>query len=318
MDTQVNLGSGVRRGAMALMCLGAAALTGCATNSPAYQNEQTFQSPQSAVSALAGAVKESDAAELEALFGPDGHDVLSSGDPVADAHNREVFAVAMSQGWSLESTSSNTRELIVGNEQWPFPIPIVKDARGWWFNTEAGKLEVLARRIGRNELAAIGAMRTYVAAQREYVGEGHDAKPAGLYAQKIMSDPGLHNGLYWPPEPGSTDPAPLGEFAAQAAKEGYAGANQQGPAPFRGYYYRVLTRQGPAAPGGAKSYLVNGEMTAGFALLAFPVEYRNSGVMTFIVGPDGVVYESDLGPDTPIVAGAITEYNPAGAWRVVQ
>ena len=315
MNPRFSLG---RVAGLSLIGAAALALGACATDLASYDNQLTFQSPQRAAEALASAAESGDVERLEAIFGPDGDEVLSSGDPVADRNNREIFAVAMEQGWSLDRLDGGTRQLIVGNEQWPFPVPLVKDGRGWWFDTEAGVEEVLARRIGRNELAAIGVLRTYVIAQREYASQSHDGRPAGIYAQWIRSDPGRRNGLYWETAGPNDPPSPLGEFAAQAAKEGYGGGDRDGARPYYGYYYRILDRQGPAAPGGAMSYVVNGEMTGGFAMIAAPAAYMNSGVMTFIVGPDGVVYESDLGPDTASVAGAITDFNPDDAWRVVE
>lgn len=309
----------LRRAAATLSALIVGAwLGGCASQSPAYQNQTAFSSPQRAAEALERAAREDDIEALEALFGPDARDVFSSGDPVADRHSREVFSVAMSQKWRLDRVDSSTRELVVGHEEWPFPVPIAKDANGWWFDTEAGREEVLARRIGRNELAAIGVLGTYVVAQLDYAAEPRDGRPAGVYAQKVRSDPGRRNGLYWAASSPDEPRSPLGDFAAQAAKEGYDTSGDGGGArPYYGYTFRILTRQGPDAPGGSKSYVVNGDMTGGFAMIAAPVDYLNSGVMTFIVGPDGVVYEADLGPSTATVAGAISEYNPDDRWSPV-
>jgi hypothetical protein len=290
-------------------------LGGCSTPSPNYQNQRAFSSPNLAVNALALAAKDGDVATLEEIFGPEGREVLSSGDAVADRMNREVFAVALDEGWSLEPLNDNTKELIVGHERWPFPIPIANDSHGWWFDTQAGKQEVLARRIGRNELAAIGVCRTYVVAQREYAAEGRDGKPSGIFAQKVRSDVGKHNGLYWAPTSDQDKPSPLGRFAAQASAEGYSPEHKSESTPYYGYFYRILTRQGPNAPGGAKDYLANSEMTGGFALIAYPATYGNSGIMTFLVGPDGVVYEQDLGQQTLEVANKLKEYNPDPAWR---
>jgi hypothetical protein len=300
--------------ALAACVLGVA---GCAASSPAYRNQRVFGDPTSAVDALAAAAGNGDSAGLEAIFGPEGREVLSSGDPVADRRQREVFVVALSQGWSLVSTGDNAKELVIGHEQWPFPIPLVKDRRGWWFDTAAGKHEVLARRIGRNELAAIGVLRTYGIAQRKYASEGRDGKPAGIYARKVRSEPGKHDGLFWPMTAPGEKPSPLGDLAAEAAAEGYSGESK-GPTPFHGYFYRVLTRQGKDAPGGAKSYVVGGDMKEGFAMVAHPAEYGNSGIMTFQVGPDGTIYESDLGEDTAKAAAAITEYSPDSAWHKVE
>jgi hypothetical protein len=288
-----------------------------AADEPTYQNQRAFDKPETAVTTLADAVKTRDTKTLDEIFGPEGRAVLTSGDPVADKNARQVFTVAFTEQWKLQDIDADKKELIIGDEQWPFPIPLQKDSHGWWFDTAAGKEEVRARRIGRNELATIGVCRRYVNAQREYASEGHDGKPAGLFAQKVHSDEGKHNGLYWVRARGDDDKtSPLGELAARAVKEGYSAAGKDTSAPFYGYFYRILTRQGASAEGGAKDYVVNGDMTGGFALIAYPAEYGNSGIMSFIVGPDGVVYESDLGDDTSTTAAGINEYNPGDGWSV--
>lgn len=302
---------------LCMLCVCGFFLGGCAAESPHYRNQRAFASPASAVNALAAAAKNDDMTALEGIFGAEGREVLSSGDPVSDRRNREVFTIALEEEWSLENVDGKTREIIVGHEQWPFPIPLVKDRRGWWFDTVAGKQEILARRIGRNELAAIGVCRTYVISQREYAREGHDGNPSGMYAQKIRSATGEHDGLYWPTSSPGEKPSPLGELAAQAAAEGYTAEHEEGRTPYLGYFYRILTRQGPDAPGGAKQYIVNGKMTEGFALVAYPAEYGNSGIMTFLVNQDGIVYEADLGPDTWHTAGNMEEYNPDSGWQAV-
>lgn len=272
-----------------------------------------FPTPERAVEALITAAKTADTPALLALFGPDARDFLTSGDPVADRRARDVFVIAAGQGWKLNPTDADHRELIIGDEQWPFPVPLVRQGDAWRFDSDAGRKEVRARRIGRNELAAIGICETYVIAQKQYAADPHDGIPAGPYAQKVPSTPGRHDGLFWPTEPGEKH-SPLGDLAAKAAAEGYTAANpsdaNQGPRPLRGYLFRILTQQGPAAPGGAKNYIVDGKMTAGFALIAYPVQYGNSGITTFIVNQDGIVQEADLGPDTPKLAPAITTYNP--------
>ncbi len=296
----------------------AATLSGCASQPSFDQGQAIFQSPERAAQALATAARTDDVLRLREIFGPHGEEVLASGDRVADGNSREVFAVAMEQGWTIDRVDSATRELIVGHEAWPFPIPLVRDSRGWRFDTEAGKFEILARRIGRNELAAIGVLRTYVLAQEEYARVGHDGSVPGIFAQQVRSDPGRHNGLYWPVVSPTDQPSPLGEFAAEAAKEGYTGDAEAGSRPYHGYYYRILKGQGSSAPGGALNYIVDGEMTEGFAMIAYPAEYMNSGVMTFIVGPDGVVYEADLGQDTLTIASTISTYDPDTSWRVVE
>jgi len=307
----------IGRVAAAVVAGAALCLAGCASKSPKHNGQTVFEKPEAAVTALTEAINAGDKPKIEALFGPDVRDIVSSGDPVADRHNREVLAAAFGQKWSLNRLNTNTREVVVGNEDWPFPIPLIKDARGWWFDTASGKDEVLARRIGRNELAAIGALRTYVLAQREYASVGRDGKPSGIYAQKLRSDPGMRNGLYWPSNSPDEPRSPLGDFAASARAEGYGGQTNA-PAPYRGYHFRILTKQGAKAPGGAKDYIVNGEMTGGFAMVAYPADYLNSGIMTFLVGPDGVVYESDLGEQTAQIAGAMDAYNLEGGWDIAE
>lgn len=289
---------------------------GCSTASPDYENQRAFDAPEEAVAALENALKQRDRDALHAIFGDNSENVLSSGDPAADRMHGEVIALALSESWSLEELDDDQRELIIGNENWPFPVLIVRDSHGWWFNTAEGEDEILARRIGRNELAAIGVCRTYVQAQREYSAESRDNKPAGLYAQKIRSEPGRHDGLYWPDSSVEERPSPLGQFAADAAAEGYTKSTTSERTPYYGYYYRILTKQGAAAPGGSLDYIINGEMSGGFALIAWPATYGNSGIMTFLVNQDGVVYQRDLGDDTAALAAAIDSYNPDANWRV--
>ena len=231
--------------------------------------------------------------------------------------NRQVFAVAFREQWHLEDATANQKTLVVGNEDWPFPVPLVKGADGWRFDTAAGKEEVLARRIGRNELQAIATSRAYVTAQQRYAQQGHDGKPAGVHATKLKSDPGKENGLYWPTARGQKL-SPLGDLVAQAAEEGRPlGADRPQPTGFHGYYFKILTGQGAAASGGAKSYIVKGEMSGGFALVAWPAQYDATGVMTFIVNQDGTVRQRDLGPQTDAIARKMTVYNPDASWQQV-
>jgi hypothetical protein len=212
----------------------------------------------------------------------------------------------------LESDSSAT--LYVGAENWPMPIPVVKNSSGaWYFDTEAGAKEILYRRVGRNENDAIEILHTFVDAQREYGSESHDGDATKHYALRFVSDDGKQNGLYWKTSDNET-PSPIGPLIVTATSEGYA-MKQGHSEPFHGYYYRILTKQGSAAKGGAKDYLTSGQLTRGFAFVAYPAEYRNSGVMTFIVNQDGIVYEKDLGQDTDKLAAAISEYNPDKTWR---
>ena len=278
------------------------------------ERPRTFATPDEAVKALLAAAQSANLDQLLAIFGADGSELASMSDPVTARANLQVFAVAAREQLRLEDDGPNRKVLVVGGEEWPFPVPIVKAADGWRFDTAAGKEEVLARRIGRNELAVIDTCRAYVSAQKRYASEGHDGKPAGAYAMVFASDPGRHNGLYWPAVRGQKL-SPLGEMVAQAAEEHRANNNGGNRSAFQGYYFRILTSQGPAAPNGAKNYIVNGVMSGGFALVAWPAEYGVSGVMTFIVGPDGVVFEKDLGKDTNAVAEKMSAFNPDKSWN---
>jgi Protein of unknown function (DUF2950) len=280
--------------------------------------QRTFATPEDAVRALIEAAKPGKMDDLLAIFGAESQALIASSDEATTRQNREIFTVAAAEGWRLTDQNANRKVLVIGNEGWPFPVPIVKSANRWRFDTAAGKEEVLVRRIGRNELAAIGICRTYVAAQQQYAQQGHDGRPSGLFATTFTSDSGKQNGLYWPNarhEPRS----PLGDLVAQAAQEGrQIGANRGQQSPFHGYYFKILTGQGAAARGGAKSYVVKGEMSGGFALVAWPAQYDATGVMTFIVNQDGIVHERDLGTQTATTVAAMTRYNPDTSWRRVQ
>jgi hypothetical protein len=206
--------------------------------------------------------------------------------------------------------------LVIGTEEWPFPIPLVKHGGVWHFDTAAGEQEILNRRIGRNELNAMEVCRNYVQAQREYAADVVGEKKAAEYAEKIFSSPGLHDGLYWPVKEGEPQ-SPIGPEMAHARAEGYDSTSQDaGREPYHGYFYKILTRQGAMASGGARDYVVDGHMTGGYALIAFPAKYGDSGVMTFIVNQAGIVFQKDLGPNTATVAAAITEYNPDMTWKM--
>ena len=294
----------------------AALTTGTAAQTPAAS--RTFATPEEAAKALVDTVKKGDVSALLAIFGSEGKDLLDSSDPATARMNQQVFIVAAGEQWHLEDASPNRKTLVIGNENWPFPVPLVKDGAAWRFDTAAGKEEILARRIGRNELETIATLRAYVAAQQRYAAQGRDGKPSGIYAAKLASDPGKQNGLYWPTTKGQVR-SPLGELVAQAAEEGRA-INTAGaqPAAFHGYRFKILTAQGPAAPGGARSYIVKGEMSGGFAMVAWPAQYDVTGVMTFIVGSDGVIREKDFGPGTDAAAKKMTVYNPDSSWKQVQ
>jgi len=279
--------------------------------------QETFATPELAASAVLSALQSKDEARLMAIFGPEAREAFSSGDPTLDRIEREVMTAAMSQSWRWVARGSRSRELVVGDEGWPFPVPLVRRGTTWTFDTAAGKQEVLARRVGRNELKVIGLCRQYVFVQQRHASQGHDGTPAGAFAQQFRSDAGKQNGLYWETGPGE-NPSPMGDLAAKAAVEGYDRRASGAAAPFHGYHFRILSAQGRSAPGGPKNYVVDGRMTQGFALIAYPAKYRNSGVMTLVVNQDGVVYEKDLGPDTERLATANVAFNPDRTWRRVQ
>ena len=279
------------------------------------QAHRVFQSAEDAARALNDAVSRGNVDDVVAIFGPGGKELIDSSDPAAAQHNRSVFTVAFAEGWRLVDDEAR-KWLVIGNEGWPFPVPLVQEANGWRFDTAAGKEEVLARRIGRNELTAIRVARAYVAAQRRYASSGHDGKPAGMYARTFRSDPGRQNGLYWIAAHGEPR-SPLGDLLSEAAVERSAATPARSPSPFYGYNFRILTAQGKAAPGGALDYIVGGEMARGFALIAWPAQYDVTGIMTFVVGSDGIVYERDLGRDTVAVARRITRYDPGESWSAV-
>ncbi len=279
---------------------------------------RTFDAPEDAVKALFDTVRTGSIDALLEIFGPEGKDLVESSNPEASRMNRQVFAVAAREQWHLEDATPTRKTLVIGHENWPFPVPLVKAPTGWHFDTAAGKEEVVARRIGRNELAAIAAMHAYSTAQRRYAEQGHDGKAAGVHAMKFQSDPGTQNGLYWPTARGEQR-SPLGDLVAQAAEEKRpVGVDGAQPTPFHGYYFKILTGQGAAAAGGARSYVVKGDMSGGFALVAWPAQYDVTGVMTFIVNQDGVVRERDLGPQTADTARRMTVYNPDASWRPVR
>jgi hypothetical protein len=274
--------------------------------------QQSFKTAEEAAHALISAASAGDRKGVLTVLGRDGADILSSGDAVADASARNRVVEAYDAKHQVVVEGTDKAVLVIGREDWPFPIPLVRKDGTWRFDTAAGRAEILYRRIGRNELNAIETALAYVDAQQEYAEQGVAGN--GVYAQRIVSRPGTKDGLYWPAQSGA-DESPLGELAASAAAEGYRAGQQR--APYHGYYYKVLTRQGPNAPGGAMDYVVRGRMIGGFALVAYPAEYRNSGVMTFLVNHQGNVYEKDLGPNTARVAAGMTAFNPDNSWRRV-
>ena len=310
-----------RLAALSVVMLAMGLLAGCAkpagNSATAAQGppQPTFATPEDAVSALIAAGEKQDLQELQALLGPGTAELVSSGDPVADRSARETFLNRYRAYHELGAGGPNDLVLLVGEDRWPLPIPLVGNSGRWYWDGAAGSREVLVRRIGANELRTIDVMQGFVAAERDYAAGGHDGSPAGVYAVKLRSGAGKQDGLYW--EAASGEPqSPAGPLLAAASAEGYA-ANSGGTRPYHGYLFRLLSSQGPEASGGARDYLVNGKLTAGFALLAYPNAYGTSGVMSFMVNQDGVVWQRDLGPDTAAAAAAITQFNPDNSWTPI-
>jgi hypothetical protein len=294
----------LKRGALAVLlaaCLPAAAMAQQA-------GQKTFSSAQDASNALVRAAQNNDDKMMIEILGPDGKQIVSSGDEAEDRENRANFVKRYEEMHRLVTEPDGTTILYIGAENWPTPIPLLHKGGSWYFDTEAGKKEILYRRVGRNELSAIRVCQALVVAEKEYA-KDHN----GEYAEKIYSDEGQHNGLYWKVADGGPQ-SPIGPLVAAAVTEGRAKNPEGAPTPYRGYYFQILTRQGKSAPGGAKSYSVNGKMTD-FAVAAHPAEYRSSGVMTFIVASDGVVYEKDLGKKTDTAARTMKDYNPDSSWK---
>jgi hypothetical protein len=307
------LSHSIARGFVGAALALASALAGAAAG------PQTYPTAEAAVDALIAAARSEKPREaLLAIFGDDASDLISSGDAVADDNALAQFLEQYDTDHALVADGDSKYTLEVGDDFWPSPTPIVKVGDKWTFDIDAGIDEVVYRRIGRNELGAIEACRGIVEAQTEYAAEGRDGQPAGIYAQRLVSDKGKHNGLYWPAEPGARA-SPVGPFIAEAVSEGYGKVKSTAadPQPYHGYIYRLLTSQGASAPGGAKSYLKNGVLSEGYAMLAYPVDYEASGVQSFIVSNAGVVYQKDLGEQTAEVAAKITEFNPDASWSKV-
>jgi len=297
---------------VATLLVGAAGLRDAVAASP---GQRTFASPGEAVQALVEAVKAGDMEALGAILGPEGRDLISSGDAVSDKRERAHFVRYYEQSNTLERPTETKAVLVIGRDKWPLPIPVVKEGETWRFDSAAGKEEILSRRIGQNELDTIQVCLAYVDAQREYARVPRGGDGLLTYAMKFRSDEGIKNGLYWPTKEGEAL-SPLGVLVANARAEGYSRKASSGtPTPYHGYFYRILTAQGPDAPGGAYDYVVNGKMIGGFALVAHPAQYGVSGVMTFIVNNEGVVYQKDLGTDTENTARAMQTYNPDNTWK---
>jgi hypothetical protein len=289
----------IRRSSFIVACVCIALATQPGVLDAQKTAQRSFATPEEAVRALTTAASASNVDELRAIFGPDSEELIASSDPATARRNREVFSAAIAEGWRLENQTATRKTLVIGNEAWPFPVPLAKSAGGWRFDTAAGKEEVIARRIGRNELAVVAICHGYVKAQRRYAEKGHDGKPAGLFATAFSSEPGKQNGLYWPAKRGEPK-SPMGDLVAQAAEEGRPiGTSGAGPTPFHGYRFKMISSPD------------------GFGLVAWPAEYDVTGVMTFIVNQDGIVREKDLGRDTPTTVGAMTKYSPDASWRPV-
>ena len=281
--------------------------------------EERFSTPQAAVDALKAAVEASDTNALHAIFGPAGHSLVSV-DVVEAGEERELFMNRVKEKVNLVAESDSKAVLQLGADGWPFPIPLVQQDGQWFFDSEAGREEILNRRIGENELGAIGVCRAYVQAQREYASVDHNGAGVLEYAQHLRSTPGTHDGLYWSTRTGD-ELSPLGPLVAQARVEGYRQKTKiltDEQSPYHGYYFKILTRQGKHAAAGKCNYVINGHMIAGFALVAWPVEWGNTGVMTFIVNQQGKAYQKNLGPKTASVAQAMTTYNPDNTWTLVK
>lgn len=286
--------------------------------------QPTFSTPHAALLALVNAVKTENPRTVSALFGPDGKHLLS-GDRVQDEAQLKRFASNIDASAVLQKEGAGYT-ILVGQNHWPFPIPLAERNGRWQFDTQAGLQEILDRRVGQDELAAIATCRAYAVAQWEfYTDSGADTQGLAVYARKFFSSPGHHDGLYWETAEGET-PSPLGSLVADARAEGYGPRNRpvradgapRRPRPFHGYYFKILTAQGPSAPGGKFSYIINGNMIAGFALVAYPAKWGDSGVMTFIISQQGRVYQKNLGADTAKIASAMTEYNPDPTWQLVE
>ena len=288
---------------------------------PLYAEEfkqKTFMSPEEAVTALIDAVKGNDIKKMLSVLGSEGKEIISSGDEVADRSARERFVQLFAEMNRLENEDEERVILSVGNDDWPMPIPVVKKNGQWFFDTKQGKEEILNRRIGRNELDVIDVCKAYIDAQREYTCNDWDNNGVLEFAQKLGSDKGKWNGLYWKAAEDEIQ-SPFGPLIAKAVKEGYS-VSKEGeiPEPYRGYYYKILKAQGSNAPGGAYNYVINGHMVAGYAMVAYPAEYGNSGIMTFIVNQNGIIYEKDLGKNTANMAKGMAKFDPDKTWRKME
>jgi hypothetical protein len=309
MNNTMNTPARAWRACLVALC--AVLCVGCMRKA---SDEATFATPDEAVKALVSAFEQDDVPAASKLLGPQANALLDSGDAVADKSDRAKFVAAYQAGHRLEDDGADRKTLILGTNDWPMPVPLVQRDGRWAWDGAAGVDELIYRRVGRNELGAIDTCRGFVQAQLDYAAEGRDGDPAGIYALKLISDEGMHNGLYWPvsdDEPAS----PAGPAVAAAAEEGYR--RGAGRTPYHGYYYRMLYAQGPNAKGGAHDYFKDGLLTQGFALVAWPADYGSSGVQTFLVNQDGVVFQKDLGEDTATAVEAIKAFDPDASWKPV-
>lgn len=293
-----------------------ASITG-AVFAPGAAAQQTFTSPQQAADALDAAWRSGSNAHVIAILGAGAERLVRSGDPIAERHAKDRLASAYANEHRIEFVDPREAHLVLGTEAWPYPIPLVEKKGGWQFDVTSGASQIIDRRIGRNELSAIDVCRVYVQAQRDYAAADPLGDGRHEYARRIGSSPGTHDGLYWQAASDATD-SPLGPLVAVAEAHGYDFGSPRGSVPLRGYQFRILTRQGHGAPGGARDYIVDGHLTGGFAMVTFPARYGDSGVMTFVVNQDGIVFEKNLGPQTTAIAQRMTEYNPDRTWKIVQ
>jgi hypothetical protein len=307
-----------RQSVLILPCL-LAVVAGCASSEPAGSAgtaKNPFPSPEAAVQSFVDALRAGDQARLKEMLAPAADDILSSGDKVADRADAERFLAAYDQKSRIQADADGVSTLLVGDQDWPFPVPIVKSGRGYVFDAVTGREEILNRRVGRNELSAEQVCLAITDAQREYVALRPTGGDLPEYAQKLVSDPSTKNGLYWPTADGEP-PSPLGSLIVSATSQGYDGSRGADTRAYHGYRYRLLTSQGPHATGGRMDYLVNGRLIGGFGVVAYPAQYGNSGIMSFITSHDGIVYERDLGPKTQQVAESLTEFDPGPGWARV-
>jgi DUF2950 family protein len=317
MRAQVSIAIRERRLPLLALLILAMLLTPRSSAAQATSGQKTFSSPSEAVKNLMDAARSGDPAQLVPIIGPQAGALIASGDLGAAKQVLANFVKAYDEKHAISSEAQGFEFLQVGTGDWPFPFPIVRDGQTWYFDIDRGNEEILDRRVGRNELGAIAVCEGYVQSQKDYAAKGHDGNPHGIYAQQFRSDPNKQNGLYWPVSKGQPE-SPMGPLVSSAALENSSQESAGGPAPYYGYFYKILTTQGPDAPGGEKSYIADGKLTGGFALIAYPAKYASSGVMTFIVNQDGVIYQQDLGEQTTELASKITAYNPDSSWQAAQ